>query len=374
MTNRNIFKAKKWHLWLSLPAGVILTLICLTGAIMVFQTELTELLNKERYYVENNEPLQNRVNLDDLVAEVSKTLKNDTIVSLKISEDSRRTIEAGLSSAQRSYIYIDPYTAQVVGAHNVRSGFFNIVMRLHRWLMLPDMALGKTIVGISTIFMIFILITGFVRWHKVRRYRIKWKNVNSMRRVFDLHKVLGFYAAIILLVCCLSGLMWSFKWYQNSVATIFGIKTAQQQQDGARPDSGTQSRAKRDDGEKRGDSTLGLGFWERAYNASKEVIDNPNHITINKSGAITTNTQHSPHHRAADNYRFDRATGSVSLVSKYGDTQDSRYMMTWAYVLHVGSWGGVFTKILYFLAALIGAALPITGYILFFRRKFRTRS
>ena len=39
------------------------------------------------------------------------------------------------------------------------------------------------------------------------------------------------------------------------------------------------------------------------------------------------------------------------------------------YTLHTGSWGGTATKALYFLAALIGAALPLTGYYLWWKRR-----
>ena len=39
--------------------------------------------------------------------------------------------------------------------------------------------------------------------------------------MFDLHSVLGLYAALILLVCALTGLMWSFQWYRDIVSFIF---------------------------------------------------------------------------------------------------------------------------------------------------------
>ena len=39
----------------------------------------------------------------------------------------------------------------------------------------------------------------------------------------------------------------------------------------------------------------------------------------------------------------------------------------------MGSWGGLFTRILWFIAALFGSTLPITGYYLWIRR-LRRRS
>ena len=46
-------KAIKYiHLVLSLPAGIVLTIICLTGAILVFDDEINQLINPSLYYVE----------------------------------------------------------------------------------------------------------------------------------------------------------------------------------------------------------------------------------------------------------------------------------------------------------------------------------
>ncbi|MGG6549019.1 UNVERIFIED_CONTAM: PepSY domain-containing protein, partial [Prevotella sp. 15_C9] len=45
----------------------------------------------------------------------------------------------------------------------------------------------------------------------------------------------------------------------------------------------------------------------------------------------------------------------------------------WIYSVHVGSWGGMLTRILTFVAALIGASLPLTGYYLWIRKKIKRR-
>lgn len=44
-------------------------------------------------------------------------------------------------------------------------------------------------------------------------------------------------------------------------------------------------------------------------------------------------------------------------------------MMQVFHQLHIGSWGGMITKIITFVVSLIGASLPVTGYLLYFRRK-----
>jgi uncharacterized iron-regulated membrane protein len=46
---------EKIHLWLSVPFGLIITLICFSGAMLVFEDEVNELFRHELYYVETVE-------------------------------------------------------------------------------------------------------------------------------------------------------------------------------------------------------------------------------------------------------------------------------------------------------------------------------
>ncbi|MDD6951435.1 MAG: PepSY-associated TM helix domain-containing protein, partial [Parabacteroides sp.] len=41
------------------------------------------------------------------------------------------------------------------------------------------------------------------------------------------------------------------------------------------------------------------------------------------------------------------------------------------YSLHTGTWGGLTTRILYFLTALIGGILPLSGYYLWWKKRKR---
>ena len=41
----------KIHLWLSIPFGIIIAIVCLTGAILVFEAEILEFCYPSRYFV-----------------------------------------------------------------------------------------------------------------------------------------------------------------------------------------------------------------------------------------------------------------------------------------------------------------------------------
>lgn len=336
---------KRAHLWLSIPSGVIIFIICITGAILVFEREILETLHHDRYFVTQTDG--QIADMDSLVSRVNEQLGADTITALKIYGDRSRTIQASLASAAKSYVYIDPYTAEITGFYNARQGFFHKMMTLHRWLMLPERAVGRIIVGISTIFMLIILITGIARWFRNRRFTIRRKT-NFARKLFDLHRVPGLYAAPILILSALTGLMWSFGWYRSTVASIFAIETTAQ--------SKKKSIAATDD------------VWQRAFEA---VDDGYRSILIEKKGNVALLPIDAVHERAT--HLFSTQDGQLTPISYYGENRNQSYMMGWAYVIHTGGWGGLAVKLLTFFAALTGASLPVMGYILYVRRQQRLK-
>ena len=78
--------------------------------------------------------------------------------------------------------------------------------------------------------------------------------------------------------------------------------------------------------------------------------------------------------RASDKYLFDDATGEITSTELYADSDPSRKIRGWIFSVHVGNWAGLLTRILWFLAAMIGATLPLTGYYLWIKRKFFRRA
>lgn len=104
--------------------------------------------------------------------------------------------------------------------------------RMHRWLMdVPEargaITPGKIIVGVSTLCMVLILISGIVLWWPRAkshfgqslsiRCRSGWHHFWQ-----SLHVAGGMYVVLFLLIMALTGLTWSFGWYREGFYTIFG--------------------------------------------------------------------------------------------------------------------------------------------------------
>ena len=65
--------------------------------------------------------------------------------------------------------------------------------------------------------------------------------------------------------------------------------------------------------------------------------------------------------RATDKYSYDRRSGEITDVQLYSAGNKDTKVRSGVYMVHTGSWGGIITRILNFLAAFIGATWPLTG-------------
>ncbi len=378
----------KIHLWLSLPLGIVLTVVCLSGAVLVFEGEITRALHPELYRVAapaDARPLRPSQLAGRIGGQMPDSLH---LVSLQLSARSDEPCMAAFRETGRKQLSVDPYTGNVNGW--VESpAFFGTVRKLHRWLLDPppskgEKSVGKAIVGVSTLALVLILVSGLILWiprsRKALRNRLKVSYSDGRRRFWhDSHVTLGFYATLLLLVMALTGLTWSFGWYRTAAYALFGgpqQTVAAQEKPSRKADSGN-----RHERERSGERTAGREQGKRPaetearpfdYAVWDEVLEQLTaHCTAYKT-IVLTQTEAQVARQSAmrriDCATFDPRSGRLAEITRNEETPRQQRLRGWFYAFHTGTWGGIWTKILYFLAALIGATLPLTGYYLWWKR------
>lgn len=380
---RKIFR--NIHLWLSVPFGILITLICFSGAALVFEKEVMELCHRELYFVKKVEaaPLP----MEQLMTKVAATLPDSvSVTGVNISSDPERAYQVTLSKPRRASMYVDQYTGEITGKYE-RAPFFNFMFRMHRWLldsMKQDGGIfwGKMIVGTSTLMFVFVLISGVVVWWPRTRKALK----NSLKIVankgwrrfwYDLHVAGGMYALVFLLAMALTGLTWSFQWYRTGFYKTFGVEVQSSMGHGNAAANATAKGGKRD-GKPEGREGRGAHRyspytnWQQVYEQLAEA--NPDYKQISVSdGSASVAVPRFGNQRGTDRYKFNPRNGEITETTLYKDLDNSGKIRGWIYSVHVGSWGGMLTRILTFVAALIGASLPLTGYYLWIRKKIKRR-
>lgn len=396
---------RKIHLWLSVPFGLIITLVCFSGAMLVFENEVNEWFRRDLYYVETLK--ESPLPMDKLLEKVATTLPDSVAVTgVSISSDPGRAYQVSLSKPRRASLYVDQYTGEVKGKSE-RSGFFMFMFRMHRWLldsMNPGnegIFWGKMIVGVSTLLLVFVLISGIVIWwprtRKALKNSLKITATKGWRRFwYDLHVAGGMYALIFLLAMALTGLTWSFPWYRTAFYKVFGVEVQQRAAQGHEQKSDAQKRdtklaahreKKREGNEVRKGERSGrpennhsdmysvtspFVYWQEIYD--KLGRQNPEYKQISiSSGTASVSFNRFGNQRASDRYSFNTDNGEFTETSLYQHQDKSGKIRGWIYSVHVGNWGGMFTRILTFIAALLGAALPLTGYYLWIKRLIKVR-
>lgn len=386
------------HLWLSIPFGLLITLICFSGAALVFEKEVMELSRHDLYYVKKVEaaPLP----MEELMIRVAATLPDSvSATGVNISSDPERAYQVTLSKPRRASMYVDQYTGEVLGRYE-RAPFFTIMFRMHRWLldsMKPDGGIfwGKVIVGTSTLMFIFVLISGVVIWwprtKKALKNSLKIATRKGWRRFwYDLHIAGGMYTLLFLLAMALTGLTWSFQWYRTGFYKAFGVEVQPSMGHGnaaANTSARSTKPEGKGDGEGRGNRPERGGeghsgraerksspytHWDEVYRQLAEA--NPEYKQISVSdGSASVAVSRFGNQRATDRYKFNSRTGEITETTLYKDLENSGKIRGWIYSVHVGSWGGMLTRILSFIAALIGASLPLTGYYLWIKKKIKPK-
>lgn len=451
---RNFFR--KFHLWVSVPFGIVITITCFTGALLVFEKEITTLCVGDITVVTPvGEPLPVSVIAD----KVDATLPADVDVKgVVVSSSPDEAYRVNLSKPKKAAVYVNQYTGEVIGKDE-RLPFFRTVFRLHRWLMDSNpgegkVFWGKIIVGASTIAFVVILLTGLVIWWPRNRKMLGNRLQIALRKGknrfwYDLHVAGGFYAMLLLLVMALTGLTWSFEWYRNGAYALFGAGEAKEttvverkaptrvetpvcpgscrdctlpvcvnsaeskntavesgRAAGWNVDAVTAATNVTDtkyvdaesavsvvdidgitaatvvdaqngatvvtDGNSGATSLVAateFDSWQRAYENVAAIVPHFETITVS-AGTVSVKVSKYGNMRAADKYMFDEESGAITSVELYKDSARKGKLSGWFYSLHIGSWGGLLTRILSFLAALLGATLPLTGYYLWIKRLY----
>lgn len=363
----------KIHRWLSIPLGIILSVICFSGATLVFEKKITQWLNPHIYKVSIPEKGTALLTPSELIA----CLKTQVADSLRLSAlqyggATDEPVMVTFQNVSRKSLSVNPYTGEVNG-WTKSYPFFQTMRKLHRWLLDPPLqkgaySVGKVIVGISTLLMVVVLVSGLIIWwprtRKALHNRLQVSCTKGWRRFwYDSHVALGFYSTLFLLVMALTGLTWSFGWYRSFAYGLFGAtpsSSASPHHHGT-PQEAPSTRAKG-----KNKTNIDYKVWDEAFQKVQAQYPGYASLRIEKNKIQVNQSRYL---RRTDTVEFNPANGEPTRIIPSTETPRSQKLRSWFYAFHTGSWGGIYTKVLYFLAAFIGGVLPLSGYYLWWKKR-----
>lgn len=354
-------KINAWlHLWLGLISGIIVFIVALTGCILVFEQEFKSLTQDWRHTdrPENAEYLPPSV----IKNKVSAYFPGKEISGIWYYGHEKT---ATVSMNSDSTVYVNPYTAKVVAIVN-EEDFFHFVLEGHTSLWIEAKIgkknIGQLIVSYATLIFFVLLISGLIlwwpkKWNKSNRdksFKIKW-SAKFKRINYDLHNVLGFYSLLVALVITITGLVMSFAWFSQSVYWLSSGGKSPAPYISAISDT---TKIAGNVMLKNVDLAFQKGITEiGTYNKNAIIISFPDEPS-EPIELCTDMYNGSWRYVYLDQYTLKELPSTQVHI-------DNLKLADWLrrtnYATHVGAIGNIPTKILYFLASLICATLPLTG-------------
>lgn len=371
------------HLWLGLLSSVVIFVCCLTGSLYAFKNQITDAYNRDQIYVKAG---KNPLPLDSIQARLSA--QNLELTSVVIPAEVDKSYVVSFTDTQTNAVktqYLNPYSGALLGPGQPGpEAFFALVLDIHRTMLLNET--GKQIVGASVLIFIFMMFSGFVLWlpRKLKdlkkalsvKFSGKWFRLN-----YDLHRTLGFYSLLLLFFMAVTGLYVTYPWVKNALVVSMGgapVLTSGQNAEADAAASSAFSDLLKDMVDKQDelvtlkdvrpislDSIHGLVSDKLPYGATASITlpdDKDPRYRIRK-----INTQNWLGAQLPDEISFDK-TGVLKSVDLFANKPLDKQFTELAKPLHTGEIMGLPSIILYFVISLIGCSLPITGFIIWWKK------
>lgn len=357
------------HLWLGLSSGLVVFIISITGCIYAFQHEIQEATQPYRFVESQEKEVLPPTEIREIA---DNALPGKHIHGILYSKEPNRAAKAIYYSYEEHYydfVYINQYTGEVLKVKDEYADFFRIILDGHFYLWLPP-EIGQPVVASFTLVFVGLLISGIYLWWprnkkgKKKSFKIKW-NARWRRKNYDLHSVLGFYIASVALIFAVTGLVWGFEWFRDGMhAAVGGEKSLVYTE----PASDTTALAYT------GNIQPVDFLWKKTKLnfPNAETIEmhfpatesSPIHVAVNPDAS----TYWAIDYLYYDQYSLKELKAD-HIYSRFHDANSADKLIRLNYDIHTGAIAGLPGKIFAFLASLLIATLPVTGFLLWLGRK-----
>jgi uncharacterized iron-regulated membrane protein len=374
------------HLWLGVVLGIWFSLLGLSGSALAWRFELQGLEIARRYPIDSSANGGKMISLSQAVDAFKATHPDATPKeSANVTVPNRKmpfyAFARGKDRKSRQTIVVDPYSGQVHPPVMMRSLSIGTIQQFHQRLIAG--AKGYVFNGFLNFLAIPLVLSGLWLWwpnklKHLKAHLIIKRGVSFKRTMHDLHNVLGIYLYSTLLVTTLTGAML----VQQHISADGGIASFLKEESASKREGQNNREQKKSEGrqERRTEPKL-----PRITPLGTRLADD---ALLEKSRAVRPNLElsrlemplrpdqplalsfHKPSGlNLSETVLLDPYTGNEIAGHSVEQGPPRDPLRTWTKVLHLGEFGGVFTKSVYTLTGLLPLALFVTGLLMWWKRK-----
>lgn len=204
--------AWRWHFYAGLFVIPFLIMLSLTGIIYLFKPQLDNLMYSDLMQVPQAGQM---LSADQQMNAVQQAYPQAVINKYMPPPAVDRSAQFELvDNAQTLNVFVDPYSAKVLGSQDAEFNLQAVARKIHGELMIGTV--GDRLVELAAGWGILLVISGVYLWwpRGANKTALFWPRMSSRGRLFwrDLHSVLGFWGSIFLLFMLLTGMTWTGYW------------------------------------------------------------------------------------------------------------------------------------------------------------------
>lgn len=354
------------HWFLGITAGLILSLMGITGAIYSYDQQILKWINQESYVVEVvNTP---KLTPAQIYQHFNQQQPEIEINSITIAADpaASSTVNIKKEGARRGYnMMVNPYTAEILPEVKGRE-FFQFIQRLHRNLTAGEY--GAQITGASTLMLIFFVLSGlylrFPKKHSLKQWLFIKPKLKGRNFIWDLHAVVGTWVVAFYLLFACTGLYWSYDWWRAGMFKVMGVEQPQRHQqnhDHEQPDLSDQQV-----------NTILTQAWAGVNtNIGREYSSLTLHIPkiADQKVEVTFIDPTPQHERARNQAIYNYQSHQFEKLDLYEDKKLNEKIMSSMLPVHRGSFFGSTYQFIAMLASLTMPLFFVTGWMLYLKRR-----
>jgi sulfite reductase (NADPH) flavoprotein alpha-component len=374
------------HWLLGITAGVVLSVMGVTGAIMAFEDEIMTASSHGIVSVAVR-TADAVMTPDALLAHFIAQSPDSIPIKLTVFPEpgkSARLVYRPRSAESLAAdedntdgTYLDPYNGKVLGKA-VGERFFDTVRSLHRYLLLPHnrAGVGRPITTFAAGCLVFSALSGlYLRWPRRRTLDWRaWLKPDLRRRgrnlYWSLHSVAGTWLFLIFFVFAITGPTFAYDAYRDELTALLTWAHVPPAKPVARDAQVLQSR-----GQASGQlappaplDAVWAGFRSVIHTDVTTVLFP---VSQKATSTVTVRylTRDSPHYRAYNEITLERNSGRVVSHNLYARQSLGKQISIGMLSVHRGKAFGLVGAVVFMLAALMLPLFCITGYLLYLDRR-----
>lgn len=360
------------HWFFGITAGLILSIIGVTGALYSYDQQILKWFNQDSYVVQvADSPKLTPDQIYQKLLTKDPELQINSITMMQ-APDASSIVNIKKEGERKGLdLMINPYTGDTLPQVQGKE-VFQFILRLHRNLTLGPV--GTQITGACALMLIYFVLSGiYLRWpkkHTLKQWVFIKPKLKGRNFIWDLHAVVGTWVIVFYLLFAVTGLYWSYDWWRDGMFKVMGVdrpQPMQMMQGKGSHDGEHQHKISNDDVTQALYKTWN-GFSQSYPNGFSSLT-----LTIpkkNNNQVDLTFVDPSPQHeRARNTATYDYATNKIDALKKYEDKKLNEKIMTSMLPVHRGSFFGPIWQFIAMLASLAMPLFFVTGILLYLKRR-----